>query len=315
MHGSGTGIFDSPDAYPERLPGTRTLLVVQPAQFQARLTWLELPQVHLLRAHENVPRIRFVTLPADRVFVVFPLHRCSTLACGGIDLRRGEFMLHALGASLHERTGASCLWGLVSLRLETLLVSSRALLGRELAPPPGSLVLRPAPGDRLRLQRLLAQAARIAETHLAHIGHPEVVRALEQDLISALITCLNARRRAVPSSEQDLHRAFMTHLETILAGNADRVPSEAEICDLLGVSRELLRVCCLNALGMCPQHYLHLRRLVLARTAVERSGPSARKIPELMRSHGFAGFNDFVTEYDRAFGEAPFARPLSSQGS
>jgi methylphosphotriester-DNA--protein-cysteine methyltransferase len=315
MHGSGTGIFDSPDAYQARLPGTGTLLVLQPAQFQARLTWLELPRVHLLRAHENVPRIRFVTLPADRVFVVFPLHRCSTLTCGGIDIRRGEFLFHALGASLHERIGTPCVWGLVSLSLETLLVSSRALLGRELGPPPGSLILRPAPADRLRLLRLLTQAARIAETRLAHIGHPEVVRSLEQDLISALITGLNARRRTVPSSEQELHRALMAHLETILAGNADRVPGEAEICDLLGVSQELLRVCCLNALGMCPQRYLHLRRLVLARTAVECSNPSARKIQELMRSHGFAGFNDFVTEYDRAFGEPSFARPRNSHGS
>ena len=314
MHGSGTGIFDSPDAYQARLPGAGKLLVVQPGRFEARLTWLELPRVHLLRAHENVPRIRFVTLPADRVFVVFPLHRCSTLTCGGIVLRRGEFMFHALGASLHERIGASCLWGLVSLSLETLLVSSHTLLGRELAPPPGSLVVRPTPTDRRRLQQLLTQAARIAETRLAHIGHPEVVRALEQDLISALVICLNSQRSAVPSSEQNLHRALMAHLETILAGNTDRVPSEAEICDLLGVSQELLRVCCRNALGMCPQRYLHLRRLVLARTAVERSSPSARKIPELMQSHGFAGFNDFVTEYDRAFGEAPFGLPRNSQG-
>lgn len=314
MHGSGTGILDSPDAYQARLPGTGTLLVLQPAQFRARLTWLELPRVHLLRAHENVARIRFVTLPADRVFVMFPLHRCSTLTCGGIDIRRGEFLFHALGTSLHEHIGASCLWGLVSLSLETLLVSSRALLGRELGPPPGSLVLRPAPADRLRLLQLQTQAARIAETRLDHIGHPEVVRALEQDLISALMICLNSRGRADPTSEQELHRALMAHLETILAGNADRVPGEAEICDLLGISKALLRVCCRNALGMCPQRYLYLRRLMLVRAAVEGSNPSVRKVAELMRSHGFAGFNDFVTEYDRAFGEAPFGLPRNSQG-
>jgi hypothetical protein len=312
MHGSGTGIFDNQANYQASLPGTSGLLVIQPAQFQARLTWLELPHVHLLRAHETAARIRFISLPADRAFVVFPLHRNSSLTCGGAGVRASEIMFHSLGVSLHERIGAACHWGLLSLSLETLLASSRTLLGRELSPPPRSLVLRPMPADRLRLVRLQTQAARIAETRLDHIGHPEVVRALEQDLISALVTCLNTQRRAVPSSEQDLHRALMAHLETILARLADRVPGEAEICDLLGVSQKLLRVCCLNALGMCPDRYLYLRRLMLVRTAVEGSNPSVRKVAELMRSHGFAGFNDFVTEYDRALGEAPFGLPRNS---
>jgi hypothetical protein len=64
---------------------------------------------------------------------------------------------------------------------------------------------------------------------------------------------------------------------------------------------------------MCPDRYLHLRRLMLVRAAVEGSNSSVRKIAELVRSHGFAGFNGFVMEYDRAFGEAPFGLPRNSQ--
>ena len=53
--------------------------------------------------------------------------------------------------------------------------------------------------DRARFNPLVislvdngSQAARIAETQLDHIRHPEVARALEQDLIWALVNCLAA---------------------------------------------------------------------------------------------------------------------------
>src|SRR5208282_34314 len=97
--------------YLAQLPGTRGLLTTQPVPFQARLTWVELPRLHLLRAQEKVPRVRYVTLPPGRAFVAFPLHRDTVLICGGIEVRPGDLMLYAVGERFHERTTAACCWG------------------------------------------------------------------------------------------------------------------------------------------------------------------------------------------------------------
>ena len=58
---------------------------------------------------------------------------------------------------------------------------------RPFAPPVGEII-RPSRGDRQHLLRLHAQAGRIAETDLNRIVNPAVIRALEQDLIWALIS-------------------------------------------------------------------------------------------------------------------------------
>jgi hypothetical protein len=78
------------------------------------------------------------------------------------------------------------------LKRSTLMAHGRVLTGHELAIPSSGRALYPAPADRRELLRLHAQAARIAETQLDHIRHPEVARALEQDLIWALVNCLAA---------------------------------------------------------------------------------------------------------------------------
>jgi hypothetical protein len=96
-----------------------------------------------------------------------------------------DALIHAIvgkGRRLRAARQASTSWPIdheAGRQLSTSSVIHRASsdLGRELGPPPGRLVVRPAPADRLL--RPQTQAARIAETWFDHIGHPEVVRSLE----------------------------------------------------------------------------------------------------------------------------------------
>src|SRR5271157_4120921 len=179
MPASGSCMFTDPDSYQASLQEMLDLLVMRPREFHARLTWVELPQLRLLRAEEASPRVAYVSLPPESVFVIFPTQRGLPLICNGVELQFGDFFFHSRGERLHQRTIAASHWGSIALTPAALAVFGRTITGQALVPPPIGLILRPLPADRLRLLRLHAQAGRIAETNLRHLGHPEVTRALE----------------------------------------------------------------------------------------------------------------------------------------
>jgi AraC-like DNA-binding protein len=72
MPRSGTSPFSDPDEYLANFRGAGIDLVFTgPGTFKARLTWVELPQLHLLRAEENLPRIACVSSSSTRVTISF----------------------------------------------------------------------------------------------------------------------------------------------------------------------------------------------------------------------------------------------------
>ena len=160
---SGSCIFTDVCSYQTSLQDMFDLLVVRP--FNARLTWVELPNVRLFRAQEGSPRVASVELPPDLVFVTFPTKRRSLLICDGTELQFGNIMFHSRGERFHQRTVAASRWGSVSLTPASLMTFSRALIGQAIAAPRNGQILRPPPSDWFQFLRLHAQAGRIAETH------------------------------------------------------------------------------------------------------------------------------------------------------
>jgi hypothetical protein len=208
MGGSGSALFADADDYQANLPTTTHLLALQPGQFQARLTWMELADLNLLHAREAGPRIAYVSLSPERVFITFPTQRSRTLTYDGTPLQMGDIVVHSLGQQMHQRTIGDTAWGSIALTPASLLAYGKTLVGHEVVPPPSCRILRPSVADRRQLLRLHGEAVRIAETQLGHIGNVEVARALQQDLIWALMACLTTgkpvmvprRRAATPDS-------------------------------------------------------------------------------------------------------------------
>lgn len=62
------------------------------------------------------------------------------------------------------------------------------------------MILRPVSADWRQLLKSHSEAIRIAETRLSLIDHPEVARALEQELICALVNCLSNAAAFDPAS-------------------------------------------------------------------------------------------------------------------
>jgi AraC-like DNA-binding protein len=305
MGGGGSVLFADADDFQAHLPMATQLLVTGAGDFRAHLTWMELTDLHLFHAWETVSRIAYVSLPAEQVFFWFPKHRTSRLIYDGVPVRMGDFVFHGLGERFHQRTEDRTEWGSIALSAAWLRAYRRTLTHRDLAPPARGQILRPLPADRKRLFRLYAEAARIAQTRLRHLEHPEVARAVEQELIGALVTCLTNAEPCLASAITHRCAKILDQFEDALIVHTDRVSLMSEICEAIQISESTLSACCKELLGMEPARYWHLRRLERVRAALLNANPETDNEGEVIKRHGFAELHCFMTAYRDAFGQFP----------
>jgi AraC-like DNA-binding protein len=307
MIGCGTTTSTDPDNYRLHVPGASLNLVLTGrGGFMARLTWLELRRLRVVRFDENISRIAFVTLAPRRVFITFPTRHEEIW--NGVKLRLGDIVFHRLGERIHQRASEPSRWGLISITPEDLADVGSALLGTQLAPPPASKILRPLSKVATHLRRLHAKVCRLVEAKPHMIAHREVARALEQELTCALVNCLTADERCHDMGMRQAHTRVMAQFEDILASRFDaKQPSIRELAAAVGVSERILRRCCMEFLGMGPGEYSRLRRLNLARGALWRANGAIPMVPEIARQYGFSDLREFVAAYRAVFGEFPSA--------
>jgi AraC-like DNA-binding protein len=174
-------------------------------------------------------------------------------------------------------------------------------------PPPFGRILRPLSADRRQLFRLHADAVRLAETSLSRIEHPEVARAVEQDLIWALVNCLTNAEPRAESPVMRRHARVMAQFEQARMAHPDRAMLLSEIREAIDVSESTLRTASLELLAMEPGRYLLLRTLEHVRLAHAVSGVGEGT--EVMKRHGFAELHHFMTAYRDAFGQFPRMTP------
>jgi AraC-like DNA-binding protein len=310
MAENGTATFSSPDDYQAGIRGATSkraninFIVTRGGDFRARLTWLNLHSLRVLRGSENLPGIAYVTLPPERVVVLFPTSTVP-LIWGGRELRFGDIVFHSRGERTHQWTSGQGRWGLISLPPDQLAACGLALTGRKITAPPFRRVLRPPGSAASLLLRLHAKVCRLAETRHELITNPEVTRALEQELLHALVNCLTADEADSRSETLRHHAGIMARFEEALAVHAGGHLNISALCAELGVPERTLRVCCVEFLGMSPARYVLLRRLNKARAALRRADPATASVAGIARSCQFSEPGRFAVIYRTVFGELP----------
>jgi AraC-like DNA-binding protein len=304
MPTSGTSTCVDPDDYQATFRGGRiNLVLAHGAGFRARQTWVEFGHLHLVRSQENLPRVAYVSLPPERVFVGFPGNSGSLPTWGGMKLKSGEIVLHGRGERVHYRTNGTNRWGCVSLAPDHLAAYGRAIAGFDLAAPSMGRILRPTRRARAELLSLHAQVCHLAETKPKMITHREVARSLEQQLAHALVNCLVADEVYDPPLTKQHYRGIMERFEKALAERLDQpVP---DVCATVEVSERTLRTCCAEILGLSPGRYIRLRRLNVARGLLRHADLDTTTVAEIARRSGFSELGRFAAIYRMAFGELP----------
>jgi AraC-like DNA-binding protein len=222
--------------------------------------------------------------------------------------------LQAIGERTHQRTCAASRWGYISLPPKQLAAYGRALVGVDLLAPPVAKILRPPLAAKAQLLRLHAQACRLAETKPDVIVHREVARALEQDMLLPLVTCLAVKDVQRVTEAKRHHSRIMVQFEDALAAHRERPLRITDLCLAIGVSEHDLRISCEDILGMSPGRYLRLRRLNMVHTALRSPDRAAASIAQTARRYGYWQPKSFAASYRQVFGETPSTTAYRSRG-
>src|SRR5262249_23105272 len=139
------------------------------------------------------------------------------------------------------------------------------------------------------------------------IERPEIARALEQELLHAIIHCLAASEAHDHPRATYHHAAIMVRFEERLSKLIDQKLNMPRLCAEIGVPERTLRMCCAEFLGVSPTRYVLLQRLNRARSALRRADPSTATVAEVARNHQFLELGRFAVTYRATFGESPSA--------
>jgi len=301
--------FGDPYAYQARIRASGVELVVTGrGEFRAGLITVDLHRLWMQWGCESLPRIARAAQSENRRAILFLAGRDEpAIRYRGRELTAGEILVHGPGETSYQRTSAACRWAAMSLTPEDLAAAGRLLAGREILVPRDTIIVRPTRDAFTRLLRLHKAADSLAQTAHRSLAHPETARALENALVHAMIACLTENASTPDTFGGRCHATVMARFERALAAESKRPLYLAEICTATGVSERTLRTCCHEHLGMGPMRFLWLRRMHLARHALQMADPKTTSVTAVAVDHGFWELGRFSIAYRSLFGELPSA--------
>jgi len=153
------------------------------------------------------------------------------------------------------------------------------------------------------LHRLHAAAMEAGRLRSAALVDPEAAHGLEQQLIHALIECLEGEPVKDPVPSTETYQKLSARLEELIRTQPDM--GVAEIKAALGVTERTLRRCCTQQLAMSPKCYIQLCRLQQAHRDLYYGTPETVRISDVARRSGFRSRGRFAAIYRDMFGELP----------
>jgi AraC-like DNA-binding protein len=280
-------------------------LFVGPGQFTARVTQAKLPHMYLIGVEESMARIARISLSLERTFAVFSTEAEPAQFCDGVKLGPWDVMLlHGRNGAVYQRMNRPSNWGLISVEPEVFVMHWMALMGSRSTPERQRSILRPSWSAAARLRQLHKKICELVETTPDIVTHIEIARALENDVLHALVNCLGGETVDGHLSTRQRHAEIIDQFEHVLATDLTQRLTVTDLCAKVGVPERTLRACCAEVLGMSPSRFLRLRRLNLVRATLQCK-PAPSRVGELARRYGFSQPGRFATWYREAFGETP----------
>ena len=274
--------------------------------FKAEIT--QVGTDRLLTQHFRVssPQVCRMAYKAGRQSIDFlteanssPLQHC------GVEVLPGDIIVNALDV-VHRRSGPNLDYGSISLSIDELHTAFAAIMGGDFMQTAGGQpIIHPRPELMSRLLKLHKVVGRLAHETPDILQVPEVLRALENELILTMSRCLAESGVVETSKGHPLHKAPIARFEEFLVANWDRPLHLTEICAGIGVAERTLRCACEKHVGMGPIRFLTLRRMHLVRRALLQADPSTSTVTRIVTDHGFWELGRFSVSYRALFGESP----------
>lgn len=285
-----------------------SVVVTEPGQFAASTTRIDLHRLWMQRGKISLSTILHTHILKVRSAIYFPSDgNQAPMAHCGVPLSPGDIVFVPPSGEQHHRMPSECRWAAMSLTPEDLAANAMALTGRELVASAASRMVRPDPAVGARLLSLHEAAGHLAATAPDILAHPEVARAIEQELVRAMIACLTDPATIEPRRFPRQQLAIMRRFERLLEERQGEPLYMTEVCAAIGVTDRTLRLYCHEQLGMSPHRYLWLRRMQQARRALSLADAAETTVTAIANDHGFAELGRFAVSYRDLFGESPSA--------
>lgn len=298
--------FSDPFAYQSAFRSVDVeLFPTAKGKFYAELTQVSMNKLWVHGAHENLPRVYVGAVKPHRTAIGF-LTRSNQPAMQhcGMEVLPGHIIIND-AELMYRRTEADCDWGSISLPKGELDATYQAEIGHGHAGSSRKHLVRPAPDLMSRLLKMHQMVGQLAKTTPDILSLPEVVRALEQELIRVMIRCLTEGEPTGMTSGGHRHDLIIARFEGFLEEHPDMPLYLTEICAAIGVAERTLRAACEEYLGMGPIRFLTLRRMHLVRRALRQADPSTATVTRLATDYGFWELGRFSVAYRALFGESP----------
>jgi AraC-like DNA-binding protein len=305
MLSSAVRSYTEVEAYTKALPSkTIDMHVTQRGAFKARTTMIALHDLKIRRYADDLARVTYAALLPGRAVITFRTEPGPDLFWGGQQMLPTSFLLNE-GTCSFQRSAGSASWGSISLPVEMMGGALATLAGRDLYSPRDAVAVVPPPEAMMKLQRLHADCGILAEKAPDLLVNPEAARGIEQAMIGAMIECFDNLDDRGERLAPRLHASVMRRFHAIVEASDDRVLYMTEICAAIGVSARTLRNCCSEHLGMGASRCLMLRRMHLARRALDQNTPDTATVTEAATRFGFWELGRFSVGYKSLFGEMP----------
>jgi len=277
-------------------------------RFVAKFAHIQLPRIRLRHMSESLPRLAHVQHPPDRAYFGFLATETSApVMVDGMNVTADRVL--RFGPLLHsnQHSIGATQWANISFDRAELSYMDRSMADQDLAACGAFGLMTPDRNAMDRLRRLHAQTVTLATGSSVALDETEVVRALENQLLEALMDCLGGSEQRRPTLVQTRHAMVVERFRELLDRNLDRSLYLPEVCEALGVSRRTLSYCCQEFLGMAPKRYFFLRRIYMVRRALRQAERNLTTVTEIATRYGFWEFGRFSVQYKALFGETPSA--------
>jgi AraC-like DNA-binding protein len=285
---------------------TQKILVTTRGEYRSAHTKIDLHRLWMQRSDTCLPQIAHILVTADRcpiAFVSHPQHQPPY--CNGVELLPYVMIASSLMGEYHlRRPGASQIaW--MSLAPADLAIASRALIGRELSAPAMTRYIHVPDCLMTRLRSLHKAACHLAATAPDILAHPEVAKALEEQLVYTMIGCLAETVTVEGKARLHTRMPVMRRFEQAIEEAEGQPIYLTELCDKIGVQERTLRNHCLEYLGMSPHRYLLLRRMALVRRTLGLADSKEKTVTMIANDYGFWELGRFSAAYRKLFDESP----------
>ena len=221
-------------------------------------------------------------------------------------MRSEDFLILRPGEKSYARTEGLTRWATIRVPLKTLVAYGAALTGAAFTISSISRRWQPPRLAGRHLRSLHSAAIRMAANRPQLLVDGTAARGLEQQLLYATLECLTESKAGNEVRVNPPDQKVMAAFQGVLDRKQGCPTSMTEICAGLRVSGSFMRRLCSEHLGMSPTVYDRLRRMSLARTALENGEPATTCVSSIAYQSGFRNIRGFITSYRAALENSPY---------